>query len=85
MEEGFIKSFNKGLETAYLGTAEDGVGLLGLHNGDGKQIVYLGSGDEGSGLLQTYNHKGVKNIYVGSESKRRIFSIIQWEEGKPHI
>ena len=64
---GFIKTFNeKGMETSYLGTAEDGVGVLGLHNAFGKQIIYLGSGDKGSGLLKTYNQHGISNIYLGS-------------------
>ena len=37
---GFIKAYNdQGMETTYLGTAQGGVGVLGLHSSTGKQII----------------------------------------------
>ena len=33
-----------------VGTGQDGMGLVGIHNANGYQIAYLGSGDQGSGF-----------------------------------
>ena len=61
----------EGKQTSYLGTAEDGVGVLGIHNSFGKQIGYFGTGEQGGGFLKTSNKDGLMTTYLGEGKDSR--------------
>ena len=64
---GKVLTFNAdGKETVYLGTGQDGSGVLTTSDADGKRTAYLGTGEGGSGKLQTYNKHEVITGYFGS-------------------
>ena len=74
---GFLSTYNAdGIKTSYLGTAEEGTGLLKVmnegniktYNADGIKTSYLGTAVEGSGKLQTYNKHEVLVGYFGSNT-----------------
>jgi len=62
-----IKLINDdGKQIAFLGTGDDGDGLLVTFNSDGKETAFLGTGDDGDGLLVTSNSDGKETAYLGT-------------------
>ena len=64
---GYIKISNSdGIQTSYLGTAENGDGFLTTFNSDGKKTTFLGTAKEGGfGFLTTFN-EGKETTFLGT-------------------
>ena len=82
---GFLSTYNAdGIKTSYLGTAEEGIGLLKVmnegniktYNADGIQTSYLGTAEGGIGFLKTFNKHGVSVGYFGSNTNGNGIAVL---------
>lgn len=59
INDGFIQTFTKSeLVTNYLGTSDDGTGIVKVFGPNGNKVGYFGTSAEGNGILHLYDGEG---------------------------